>query len=485
MHLIEDYPPSPAPEAFPALVDAFQRTFPWRHFLFLAPSRFTHAIPSLVMDPFSASVSAPASFSSASSSSSASSQPQPPSHSPAHSHSHSYSPTDAALLSAMALWGARLAPHPHDYSPYEPHLLALTIHHLARADLRAVAPAPDPQLDLLQVGLEQELKRIQALVLLSLYLLEAGRPATGRAHAAAAASLALSAGLHLHLNLPANPSGGATETYRDQPFVLAPRWRGGDVDVGSAQEGPAAWWAVVLLDSYWVAVSGLPACIPPAFSPLPLPAAPAPGPGPTLPFTSPAPENDESGEAPLLVQAALLLARAVAVTTSPADPQTQAQATWALDCSIATLRARLATAETVTFGENEIDVAHLLAAVALIRLHLPHDPARCVAAARAAVRLHCAPRPGDEAGAGAEGEGEAEADPIVAPLLGTLTHVFLSTSDSAAAAAADPDLHATLAALAAIAQRGQGRSVLVRMCLEAATQQFHDTLELGGGFAGL
>lgn len=145
-----------------------------------------------------------------------------------------------ALLSVVYLWGSLLT----DSAPDVP-FLACTLQNMAQ-DLVWINPRPTLVLD-----------TIQAEVLLSLYYLHTAQPVPGRYHSATATSIALCARLHLI---------GSTD-HSDAPYLPYPLPQSLEThSVEAAGEGHRihAFWAVVTLSNYWVAVDGGPSSISPA-----------------------------------------------------------------------------------------------------------------------------------------------------------------------------------------------------------------------------
>lgn len=147
-----------------------------------------------------------------------------------------------ALLNAVSLWAIRVSPGPIADSIYsEEELLGRVIHHLGRD----VATIEGSQQRLLHL--------IQAEVLLSLYYLDSGRFLEGNYHCAGATSLAFSVGLH-QLGTPSQ------RPY--PPLVISGVTTPASADNIRAREEIDAFWSVVILNNYFVAVSGIPSNIP-------------------------------------------------------------------------------------------------------------------------------------------------------------------------------------------------------------------------------
>lgn len=165
---------------------------------------------------------------------------------PAHS-SHNPGQPSISLLSVVCLWGCVLSPEAtaDGYTEDTFHRSALR---KLPADIAAVSLHP-----------RLLLQAIQAEVLLSYYYLHTARTVEGRCHYAAATSLALGAGLN---------ALGSSVQQRPEVYPLFPL---ADPHVLPPAENPEeedqrvkAFWAVWILNNYWVAAQGYPSSIPSA-----------------------------------------------------------------------------------------------------------------------------------------------------------------------------------------------------------------------------
>ncbi|KAJ7926988.1 hypothetical protein B0H13DRAFT_1971706 [Mycena leptocephala] len=152
-----------------------------------------------------------------------------------------YDRPSPALLSAVYMWGSRLAPLPRHPMYNEDAFLVCTLQNIHQ-DLGSQHP-------------HRVLHGIQAEVLLSLYYLTLGRPVEGIYHSSAAVSLAISAGLHLiqsssQAHAQIQPAFGVLETPVRPP-----------AHAREAGERISAFWTAVIVNNYWVAAHGAPAAI--------------------------------------------------------------------------------------------------------------------------------------------------------------------------------------------------------------------------------
>ncbi|KAJ7662297.1 hypothetical protein B0H17DRAFT_904747, partial [Mycena rosella] len=144
------------------------------------------------------------------------------------------------LLSTVYLWGCVISPR-NSSGPYsEDGFLDSALKTLPQ-DIADFALLP-----------HLVLQTIQAEVLLSYYFLHSARPVEGRYHSATAVCLALDAGLHV-LWSPIQPRA---KVY--PPFPLVQPILPLVVDT----ERVNGFWAVWILNAYWVAVQGTPSAIP-------------------------------------------------------------------------------------------------------------------------------------------------------------------------------------------------------------------------------
>lgn len=138
----------------------------------------------------------------------------------------------AALINAVYLWGTHLSPALA--KTYDEHtFLHNSLYYLSK-DLSSSHP-------------NRVLHGIQAEVLLSYYYLKNGKVLEGNYHANAAVSLSLSAGLH-RIRAPGTPNVLEGHT-RSSNVALPPPANG--IEEGERID---AFWAVLILNSYWVAI---------------------------------------------------------------------------------------------------------------------------------------------------------------------------------------------------------------------------------------
>ncbi|KAJ7463966.1 hypothetical protein FB451DRAFT_1492012 [Mycena latifolia] len=342
-------------------------------------------------------------------------------------------PVAPALLHAMYLWATRLSSKAASaWHLSEAQLLTLTTNHLAHA---VATPHAHTTLQI-----------IQAAVLLSLYYLDAGRLVEGRYHCAGATSLAFSARLHQLGAAPRAPM---------PPFVFAPVAQ----DPSRGREQVDAFWSVVILNNYWVAVSGMPSSIPAGPS-ITTPWAPTPGEDESV--------GDRTDPTTLLVQASILLERTIVFSMRDSALEPDAPELWALDARLEAFRGALPTTPVPSpspsagpGSDEHALVTHALVGASLARLHAPHahlGGAKCLAAAqRIATLLN---------GAAWDPTSPVKADPILGPLLSALADVCITHLALPTAAA---NLNTLLAALTALAPG----SALVQQCLASTQQRYH------------
>jgi hypothetical protein len=143
-----------------------------------------------------------------------------------------------ALLSAVYLWGCVLS-HVTPSDPYTPDAFLVCVLQNIPQDLGSIGGNP-----------QFVLETIQAEVLLSFYYLHAACPVQGRYHASVAASISMGANLHLvcspHHHAPYPP-------FTLESTLPPPR---------NAAEEADAFWAVVVINSFWVGAEGSPSPIP-------------------------------------------------------------------------------------------------------------------------------------------------------------------------------------------------------------------------------
>ncbi|KAJ7776942.1 hypothetical protein DFH07DRAFT_951559 [Mycena maculata] len=265
------------------------------------------------------------------------------------SQSHHQTQPSIALLNVSHLWGSILYPKTLDAGYMEDGFLRLVLRNLS-GDLEAASL--DPTL---------VVQTIQTEVLLSYYYLYAACPVEGRYHCAIAVSLALGAGL--------NTLGPALHQRRKvyPPFSLA------TPDIlplaGNSVEETyrvKAFWAVLVLNNYWVAAYGFPSAMPTGI-PIDTPWPSSAGGGATIStFLN---GCDLHGFSPtgLVAKASALLEQVIAFSVSTADtpdPRT-------LD-SFASISTRSRASLPPLSGDPPLVIAHVLTDVAILRSHSPY-----------------------------------------------------------------------------------------------------------------
>ncbi|KAJ7479369.1 hypothetical protein B0H11DRAFT_2027155 [Mycena galericulata] len=288
-----------------------------------------------------------------------------------------------ALLSAVYLWGTVLSPvRPAD--AYTPDGFLLCVLQNIPHDLNNFGFGGNntPQL---------MLETIQAEVLLSFYYLHMAQHVQGRYHASVAASLALTADLHL-IRSPHAQQAGSYPTFALGAQSLLPP------PVSAADEACRinAFWAVVILNNYWVAASGGQSAIPYGMRiDTPWLASSAQGGATITNFLN---GDGTHGNDPTtrLAKASILLERTVAFAArivGPPDPNAFA----ALDRRLHTFQGGLPplpapSAQTRT-PMLVATMTHALVDTAIVRLHAPYarttDTSRrkCLAAAARIIGL--------------------------------------------------------------------------------------------------
>ncbi|KAJ7436828.1 hypothetical protein FB451DRAFT_1453471, partial [Mycena latifolia] len=274
-----------------------------------------------------------------------------------------------ALLSTVYLWGCVLSAS-RPPAPYtEEALLRDALQSLPGA-LRRVSQHPKCVLETIQIE-----------VLLSLYYLHAALPVLGRYHASAAASLALSAGLHQIRG----PSSSAVSP----GFLLAAPVLPPTLDVREEAERIGAFWAVIIINNYWIAADGCPSAMPTGITihtPWPLSSQA----GATI--TKFLNGDEQEGRSPiaLLAKASVLLERIIAFSARNSSGPPDPTAWHTLDTRLQTFQSSLPNA----MGSQPLAMAHALTDLAILRLHAPLARAsesarhKCFAAAhRAAAGL--------------------------------------------------------------------------------------------------
>ncbi|KAJ7214860.1 hypothetical protein GGX14DRAFT_338983, partial [Mycena pura] len=241
------------------------------------------------------------------------------------------------------------------------------------------------------------LQIMQADVLLSLYYMETGRLLEGSHYCAAATSLAFSTGLH-QLGYPSYTGPLPQEFLRVSLAAVADNAR---------QRRLNAFWSVVILNNYWVAVSGVPSSIHSGTtinSAWPLVSSVHHSTGSSmfnflsqyhhvtnLHSTAGSTSNYASGNSPLalLADASNLLQHAIAFnalyqgTHGDLHPGTDLHHPaefWALDHRVETFRNSLSS---ITGGCGPTGlITHIFVHAAILQLHYPHTIASIVSHAK-------------------------------------------------------------------------------------------------------
>ncbi|KAJ7616594.1 hypothetical protein FB45DRAFT_934536 [Roridomyces roridus] len=338
------------------------------------------------------------------------------------------------LMYVLQLWAHRISPT-EGSSSWEDDLLFLASHHIP-GEIMKDAPTSTQHP-------HRTLQLIQACILLSLYYLDVSRPAEGRYYCAAATSLALTAGLH-RLGSPLAPKSFPSFAFDEAVVPLPP-------DATRGMEMVAAFWSVVLLNNYWVAVCGAPSCI-----------------ASDLVITTP-----RQGDAPMggndpadghftrarLIEASVLHERTISfIARDHQNPQNEGEF-WQFDHDLRTLAGTLGHPQAINDPlEREMAMtAHALVQAALVRLHAPylhpcvdprvtHSHGKCLAAARALVDCLDVVTSLNHV------------DPVLGPLLACAADVYASQLPDPAASA---EWGRTLLLVEHMAQR----SPLARKCL--------------------
>ncbi|KAJ7229776.1 hypothetical protein GGX14DRAFT_691965 [Mycena pura] len=344
------------------------------------------------------------------------------------------------LLNAALLWGDRLSQNHTADRHSEEDLLARTVSGIAR------------DITMLIDSSHRTLQVIQAEVLLSLYYMEDGRFLEGSCHRATATSLAFSTGLHR--------LGHASYT---TPFP--PEFLRLVLPVDTAARSAKAFWAVVILNNYWVAASGIPSSIPFGVTiSIPWPTTTQANHFHSIAAST---QDDVAVNCPLalLANASILLERAVTFTSlyqglsHPAEFGT-------LDYRLESFRGSLfpicgsGGAESIT---QTVFVTHVFVHAASLQLHAPHiatshvSHAKCLSAAGSVAELL-----GNVCLADWE-----YADPVVGPLLASFAE-FLIAQLPLGPPFVPTHLEAILSALRKLASRG----AFIAKCYSATQQRY-------------
>ncbi|KAJ7478251.1 hypothetical protein FB451DRAFT_1452564 [Mycena latifolia] len=282
-----------------------------------------------------------------------------------------------ALLSAVYLWGTVLS----QITPHAPYTAdAFLLYALQNIPHDLAGSGVNPQL---------VLDTIQAEVLLSFYYLHMALPVQGRYHSAHTPYPRFALGAPL---LPP-PVNAVDETLRINAF-----------------------WAVVILNNYWVGAEGSPSAIPFGI-PIDTPWPGSSSAGATI--TKFLNGNDPYGSSPvaLLAKASILLERIIASaarTVGSPDPAAFAS----LDHRLHLFQAALPPLP----GPQTLVLARALVELAIVRLHAPHartaDPARTNA-------LAAAGRVVASLGATNLLDGAHKTDPMFGPVYATVARVYM------------------------------------------------------------
>ncbi|KAJ7065521.1 hypothetical protein C8F01DRAFT_1125887 [Mycena amicta] len=375
-------------------------------------------------------------------------------------------PDPGSFSNAVALWATHIArgqSYLADSGYSEDDLLLRTVSAVARDTMTIDSDVS------LTAHRQDYLQLIQTEILLSLYYLDCAKFQQGRYHCAAATSLAMGCGLHqLGSNSPVHPG----------PFP--PAFLGDALPVRAqdpTREKINAFWAVVILNNYWVALCGSPSNIPsdtmittrwptaiPTDSDLHQP-----------PSTN---ANDVAGHSPftLLAKASILLERTISLTNAVHYPGNAPNAAdlWALDRRLETFRELLSqffggptTATPQGLGINpQLVLTHLFVNTAVLQLHAtyatssPISYRKCVTAAGYVT-----------AWVARDGVGnEGPPDPMFGPFLSAFAEMYISYLP---AGSPNANLKAIVAALRSCAVRSSPTSILIDKCLKATDERLH------------
>ncbi|KAJ7438180.1 hypothetical protein FB451DRAFT_1192837 [Mycena latifolia] len=269
-----------------------------------------------------------------------------------------------ALLCAVYLWGSALADI-RPSSPYTPGAFLLCCMQNLAQGVHDIVDRP-----------KFVLETIQAEVLLSLYYMHTAQPLPGRYHSSAAISIALGARLHLF-------GSGLTPDSDSLPF---PSSASAAWDSSEECMSIDAFWTVVLLNNYWVAVDGAPSAISYEMNihtPWASPSSPQALRGATIKNFLNGDDPGVTSPAAVLSKASILLERVIAFgalkTGGPSDSRALARIETRLD----RFRASLPLGPS----SRVLILAHALTDTAIIRLHAAYasiaasSRSKCLAAA--------------------------------------------------------------------------------------------------------
>ncbi|KAJ7060556.1 hypothetical protein C8F01DRAFT_196407 [Mycena amicta] len=357
-----------------------------------------------------------------------------------------------SLSTAIVLWATHLGA---DSSYPQDKLLALTVSAAARDSTAIDHNASHYQI----------VQLMQAHILLSLYFLDSASFMQGRYHCGVATSLALSIGLH-HLGSPMYAGPVPPQFLRMRLPVV--------VNTMTSEEAGIfvkAFWSVVILNNYWVVVSGAPSHIPSdAIISTPWPSA----------MTSQH-ALDAGHHLTLLAKASILLERTIAFTVAATGvPRGEDFAT--LDHRIERFISEL---PLPTPTNLTLTLINLFANSAVLQLHAPHSNllpianAKCRAAGERV--LTCL--------AGSRVEQRERVDVIIAPLLAVVAEVYLNLSNISRNNA-NGGIYRILLAMEALSPCTGGKSALVEKCQKHLKRLYQSQIGqaahsgLAGAFTG-
>ncbi|KAJ7480672.1 hypothetical protein FB451DRAFT_152334 [Mycena latifolia] len=306
-----------------------------------------------------------------------------------------------ALLSTIYLWGCVLSPTTPIGSYTEDMFLNSALRTLPH-DIAEFALNP-----------HLVLQTIQAEVLLSYYYLHSPRPVEGRYHSATAMSLALDAGLHM--------LGSSWQPCRDReacpPFPLVQTLLPPAADHEQVTERINAFWAVSILNNYWVAVQGTYSAFPHSL------VIDTPWPGDiegveTISRFLDGQDRENFNPSALLAKASTLLERICAFsvrTTAPPEPLV-----------LALFAERLQEFQShlpPLSGDSTLLVTHVLTDLTIVRLHA--SPYFSTSETIRLPSLAAAGRIVSALGGLRANDAPYNIDPILGPVCETIYHFYL------------------------------------------------------------
>ncbi|KAF7290767.1 hypothetical protein MIND_01317600 [Mycena indigotica] len=329
------------------------------------------------------------------------------------------SETLRSLSITVILWATYLGA---DSIYPEERLLALAVSNAAR-DSTTLDHASNHQ---------TSIQLIQTHILLSLYFLDHAIFMQGRHHCGIATSLAFGIGLH-HLNAQLYAGPVPPQFLRN----MGSRTPSLATSTDELTMLSKAFWAVVTLNHYWVAITGTPSHLP--FDAIPV-------------ISTHQPTNNMDH---ILTQASICLQRIVAFTATAGYPPPE-------DDSRAFADELEAFTNTVLLpvgnrGGPTLTLSHLFIHAAVLQLHAPYSNhsmtsnTKCWAAGEH--MLACL--------AHMTTEQTASADIIIAPLLAVFAEFYLKTPNASTTA----NVQRILAALDAFSKSKGERSTLIRICI--------------------